>query len=300
MFTSANLSGAPLITDNGQALRDLAGLADFILLHDREIVARCDDSVLAVRGGASGVGAPRGRTPTPLAAAPGEPVLALGAQLKHPHRGQRQRLAHPQHLGDLDHPDSWDVLEDAVRHWLTLTGAQPTRIAHDRHPDALSSRLAAELALRFDAELIPVQHHHAHLAAVLAEHHWPAEQPVLGLALDGFGLGDDGGAWGGELLCVRGADCRVLGRLRRWPCLVATSPPANPGAWPPAPGGAGPQRSRHRRPAGAHPARRRWPPCWRAASTARPPAAWARAFDAVAALAGVCAEQSYESEAAQN
>ena len=302
VFTSANLSGAPLITDNAQALRDLAGLADFILLHDREIVARCDDSVLAVRGARQvWVRRARGRTPTPLAAAPGEPVLALGAQLKNTltvASGSGWRLS--QHLGDLDHPDSWDVLEDAVRHWLTLTGAQPTRIAHDRHPDALSSRLAAELALRFDAELIPVQHHHAHLAAVLAEHHWPADQPVLGLALDGFGLGDDGGAWGGELLRVRGADCQRLGRLRplalpggdiaaRQPWRMAASALAALG---------------HREAdiaarLAAHPGAAAVAAMLARGVNCPPTSSLGRAFDAVAALAGVCTEQSYESEAAQ-
>ncbi|MFO1234598.1 MAG: hypothetical protein U1E47_05885 [Rivihabitans pingtungensis] len=123
------------------------------MLHDREIVARCDDSVLAAARRASGVGAPRAR---PHADAAGRRAWRAGAGLGRAAEkpltvASGNGLAPSQHLGDLDHPDSWDVLEDAVRHWLTLTGAQPTRIAHDRHPDALSSRLAAELALRFDA-----------------------------------------------------------------------------------------------------------------------------------------------------
>ena len=136
VFTSANLNGAPLITDNAQALRELAGLADFILLHDREIVARCDDSVLAVRGERQvWVRRARGRTPAPLAAPSGMDVLALGAQLKATLTVASGSAWHTsQHLGDLDHPDSWDVLEDAMRHWLTLTSAQPTRIAHDLPP----------------------------------------------------------------------------------------------------------------------------------------------------------------------
>lgn len=300
--TSANLSGAPLLIDNAQALGELAGLADFILLHDREIVARCDDSVLAVRGARQvWVRRARGRAPTPLAAESGGDVLALGAQLKATltvAHGARWQVS--QHLGDLDHPDSWDVLEDAVRHWLTLTGAQPTRIAHDLHPDALSSRLAAELALRFDAELIAVQHHHAHLAAVLAEHRWPGEQPVLGLALDGFGLGDDGGTWGGELLRVRGANCARLGRLRplalpggdiaaRQPWRMAASALA----------ALGHDEADITARLSAQPGAAAVAAMLARGVNCPPTSSLGRAFDAVAALAGICTEQSYESEAAQ-
>jgi hydrogenase maturation protein HypF len=116
------------------------------------------------------------------------------------------------HVGDLDNAPTCGALDDAVAHLLSILQVEPAVVAHDLHPDFYSTRLAARLAERHGARLHPVQHHHAHVAAVLAEHR--VQGPVLGLAMDGVGLGTDGAAWGGELLRVEGASCRRLGRLR--------------------------------------------------------------------------------------
>jgi hydrogenase maturation protein HypF len=219
VMTSANPGGEPLVTGNDEALARLAGIADGFLVHDRDIVQRCDDSVLrAVSGDAARgfqfVRRARGYTPRAIRlAASGPPVLALGGWFKNTvcvTRGDEAFVS--QHVGDLDNAPTCSALDEAVAHLLHILQVTPAVIAHDRHPDFYSTRLAARLAAQIGASLHAVQHHHAHIAALLAEHR--VQHPVLGLAMDGVGLGDDGAAWGGELLRVDGASCTRLGRLR--------------------------------------------------------------------------------------
>ena len=216
VMTSANPGGEPLVTDNDEALARLAGIADLCLMHDREILQRCDDSVLRVSAG----GAPqfvrraRGFTPRaiqlPLAGPPG---VAVGGHFKNTACVVRGREAFlTAHVGDLDNAPTCRALDDAVEHLLRILELRPAWVAHDLHQDFYSTRLAARLAQAHGARLVPVQHHHAHVAAVMAEH--GLDGPVLGLALDGVGLGSDGSAWGGELLHVRGDDCRRVGHLQ--------------------------------------------------------------------------------------
>ena len=210
VMTSANPGGEPLVTRNDEAVRRLAGIADALLVHDREIVTRCDDSV--VRRGQF-VRRARGHTPRaiPLARS-GPSVLALGGHFKNTVCVTRNDEAFvSQHIGDLDNAATCTALVEAVEHLIEILDVEPSIIAHDLHPDFFSTRHAMRLAQRFGVPAAGVQHHHAHVASVMAEHRTQA--PVLGLALDGVGLGDDGGAWGGELLVADPHGFRRIGHL---------------------------------------------------------------------------------------
>ena len=218
VMTSANPGGEPLATDNDEAVRRLAGIADAFLLHDRAIVTRCDDSVLRAASEETGstfqfVRRARGYTPRAVKLARAGPsVIAVGGHFKNAicvTRGDEAFVS--QHVGDLDNAPTCRALVDAVDHLKDMLQVEPVAIAHDLHPDFFSTRHAARLAQALQIPAQGVQHHHAHVAAVLAEHRM--DGPVLGIALDGVGLGADGTAWGGELLRVDGAHCERLGRL---------------------------------------------------------------------------------------
>ena len=210
VMTSANPSGAPIIVDDDEAKRVLAPIADLVVTHDRPIAARCDDSVATtVDGAPTLIRRSRGYVPEGIRLpASGPSVLALGAHLKSTvcvTRGDEAFLS--AHVGDLDDTDTLQFHEEASSHLQRVLGVTPTLVAHDLHPDFQSTLRAVRSGL----PTLAVQHHHAHLAAVIAEH--ALEGPVVGLALDGFGLGTDGGAWGGELLRVDGAQFSRLGHL---------------------------------------------------------------------------------------
>ncbi|MDD5390246.1 MAG: carbamoyltransferase HypF [Gallionellaceae bacterium] len=245
VMTSANPGGEPLVIGNDEALERLAGIADALLLHDRDIVVRCDDSVVrcvpkippvpplikgeTLRLSAAGVLPPfpkggrgglpqfirraRGYTPRAIRLPRAGPaVLALGGYLKNTisvTRGDEAFVS--QHIGGLDNPATCAMLIEVAGHLLDILQVRPEVVAHDLHPDFFSSRHALELADRWAVPAVAVQHHHAHIAAVAAEH--GVTGPLLGLALDGVGLGSDGSAWGGELLRVDGADFTRLGNL---------------------------------------------------------------------------------------
>jgi hydrogenase maturation protein HypF len=211
VMTSANPQGEPLVIANAEAQQRLGGIADAFLMHDREIVIRCDDSL--VKPGAV-LRRARGYAPLPIALAEDGPtVLALGAYLKNTLCVMHGRQAFlSQHIGGLDNAATIGFLEESVAHLLTILDLKPALIAHDLHPDFASTHLALRLAAEFDVPAIGVAHHHAHIAAICAEH--GINEPLLGMALDGVGLGPDGGLWGGELLRIDGADCRRLGHLK--------------------------------------------------------------------------------------
>jgi len=216
--TSANPGGEPLVTDNDEAIERLSGIADAILLHDRGIAVRCDDSVLRITAGTQRfIRRARGFTPRAIRMKrSGACVLATGGWFKNTvciTRGDEAFVS--QHIGALDNASTCTFFEESIAHLLDILDVAPECVAHDLHPDFHSSRFAAEFAQRRGLPCIPVQHHHAHIAAVLAEHR--VEEPVLGLALDGVGLGTDGGIWGGELLRVDGAQCQRLGHLQALP-----------------------------------------------------------------------------------
>jgi hydrogenase maturation protein HypF len=219
VMTSANPGGEPLVIDNEEAARRLGAIADALLAHDRDILVRCDDSV--ARAGIDGAPAfirrARGYTPAAIRLAhDGPAVLAVGAYLKNTvcaTRGAEAFLS--QHIGSLDNAATCVALEEAVDHLLDVLAIEPVAVAHDLHPDFHSSRFAAAFAAQRGIPLLGAQHHHAHIAAVMAEHR--VDHPVLGIALDGVGLGDDGGLWGGELLLVNGAHATRVGHLRELP-----------------------------------------------------------------------------------
>ncbi|WP_188261416.1 carbamoyltransferase HypF [Azospirillum tabaci] len=210
VMTSANPGGEPLAIGNDEARRRLDGIADLIVDHDRDILIRADDSVMRVVAGAPAF-LRRGRGHVPVfirLPRPGPPVLAVGGHLKATvclTRGNEAFLS--QHIGDLDNAATLEFLEESVAHLRRILAVEPVAVAHDLHPDFQGTRFAESLGL----PTRPVQHHHAHIAAALAEH--GVDGPALGLALDGFGLGSDGGSWGGEMLLVEGAGFTRLGHL---------------------------------------------------------------------------------------
>ena len=217
VMTSANPGGEPLVIGNDEAVQRQAGLADAYLLHDRDIVVRCDDSLL--RAGDDGpqfLRRARGYVPVPVAlrGQPNQaPILALGGYLKNTLcvlRGDEAFLS--QHIGSQDNAATLAFQEECVAHLLAVLAVRPAVIAHDAHPDYPSIHLAQRLAATWGVPALPVPHHAAHLAAIAAEHR--LEGPLIGLALDGVGLGPDGELWGGELLRLDGARCTRLGRLR--------------------------------------------------------------------------------------
>lgn len=228
VMTSANSHGEPLVIDNAQAMSQLTGIADAYLLHNRDIVIRCDDSVLQLDDACAPqiIRRARGYTPQAIRLAKNTaPIFALGGFFnsalclsRADPQGDQAFLS--QYIGDLDRVANCRALQAATEHLMHLLQVQPRLIAHDLHPDFFSTQLAQQLAAQWQIPTLAVQHHHAHLAAVMAEHQ--LEGPVLGLALDGIGLGETdavlGGsahaAWGGELLLLDDARYLRLGHLR--------------------------------------------------------------------------------------
>jgi hydrogenase maturation protein HypF len=210
VMTSGNASGAPICTANDDALSRLGHIADLFLLHNREIVTRVDDSVLRVIGDRPLIlRRARGLAPEPLQVAwPLPRMLACGAGLKNTFCLSRGRTVYPsQHIGDLENQEIFTFFEQSINHFQKLFQLEPEAVAGDLHPDYLSSHYAASLGL----PLYPVQHHHAHAVAVMAEH--GLNGPVLAVVLDGTGLGDDQTIWGGEILEAGLTGYRRLGHL---------------------------------------------------------------------------------------
>ena len=208
VMTSGNLSEEPIAIDNDEALQRLHKIADAFLVHDREIVRRCDDSVVRVAAGQpQQLRRSRGFVPVPVHLEKEmRPILAVGGELKNTVcvvRGSEAFLS--QHVGDLENLGSYRFFEEAVQHLQRILETEPKVIAHDLHPDYFSTKWAQE---RGDVELVGVQHHHAHIAACMAENHLDGK--VVGIALDGTGYGTDGAIWGGEVLA---ADYTAFERL---------------------------------------------------------------------------------------
>ena len=217
VLTSGNASDEPQCIDNDEARKRLGAIADFLLLHDRDIVNRLDDSVARlVAERPRLLRRARGSAPAPLTLPDGfaqtPPVLALGGELKNTICLLRDGSAIlSQHLGDLENPAAYSAYRQTVDLYLRLFDHTPTALAVDLHPEYLSTKLGREWTASRQLKLIEVQHHHAHVAACLAENGVPLETPpVLGVALDGLGFGADGTLWGGEFLL---ADYRSYRRL---------------------------------------------------------------------------------------
>ena len=309
VMTSANVADEPIAYCDYDALERLHDIADLFLVHDRPIQTRTDDSVVRVIAAPAGprtafLRRSRGYVPAPLSlpgAGTPRPLLACGAELKNTFclaRGGRAWVSH--HIGDLENYETLRSFTEGIDHFGALFAVKPEVVAHDLHPEYLSTKYALDLD---GVELIGVQHHHAHLAACLAEHGEidPAHS-VLGAIFDGTGYGSDGTVWGGELL---------LGDLRSFRRVGSLLPVALPG--------------------GERAIRQPWRMAcsWLSASLEREPdlppslathvdpRAWAqvhrltvtgtaapattsmgRLFDAVSALTGIRAEVNYEGQAA--
>ena len=206
VLTSGNVSDEPIAYRDDEARERLGEIADAFLTHDRAIHVRTDDSVArAFRGRPALLRRSRGYVPEPLAVSGGfpRPVLACGAELKNTFclaQGRHAFVSH--HVGDLENAETLRSFTEGIAHFGRLFGIEPQVVAHDLHPEYLSTKYALELA---DADqrldLIGVQHHHAHIASCLADNGHAAEDgPVIGVAFDGTGYGPDGTIWGGEFL----------------------------------------------------------------------------------------------------
>ena len=201
VMTSANRSEEPIAIANDEALSRLGTIADAFLLHDREILQRCDDSVAAVVEDAPQLlrrargYAPLG-VPLPVDA---PPLLAVGGHMKNVFALARGRFVYQsQHLGDLESATGLEFFREALDHWMRTFAIEPEAVAHDLHPGYVSTAWAKEWAAGRKLPLVAVQHHHAHIAGCMAEHGFAG--PAIGLALDGTGYGADGCVWGGEVL----------------------------------------------------------------------------------------------------
>jgi hydrogenase maturation protein HypF len=209
VMTSANLSEEPIAIDNDEALARLAKIADAFLMHDREILQRCDDSVVALVDGAPQlIRRARGFVPLAVPLPPNiaesgaPPLLAVGGHLKNVFTLAKGGFAYQsQHLGDLENLTGLDFFRESLAHLMRTFEIEPQAVVHDLHPGYLSTSWAKEWADERGLRLIAVQHHHAHIAACMAEH--ALEGPVIGLSLDGTGYGIDGKIWGGEVLISR-------------------------------------------------------------------------------------------------
>ena len=216
VMTSGNLSEEPITIDNRDAFERLSGVADAFLVHDREIHLRSDDSIVRVVDGAlRQCRRSRGYVPVPIflpaswACLP--PVLAVGAELKNTICLTKENRAFlSQHVGDMENLETLDFFHLTVSHLERILQIEPAVLACDLHPDYLSSQYARE---RNDLSTVVVQHHHAHIVSVMAEN--GVHGPVIGLAMDGTGLGEDGTIWGGEALVADLASYRRAAHLQQ-------------------------------------------------------------------------------------
>lgn len=300
VMTSGNMSEEPIATSNDEAFDRLSGIADGFLLHDREIVARYDDSVLRVVDGAPVfLRRARGFAPLPieLPVASPLPLLAVGPHLKNTFTLLQDGQAYvSQHIGDLENLETVEHFRASRQRFEALFNVRPEAVVHDLHPGYLSTRLALESGLRV---LPAVQHHHAHIAAVMAE--YGRVDAVIGVAYDGTGYGHDGATWGAEILYANLTGYRRLAHLR----------------YAPLPGGDAAARAPWRSAAGYLSAVPEATEAWRRATTGipdglvglvvrqlergvnSPPASsLGRLFDAAAAVLGVRRVSRYEGDAA--
>ena len=201
VMTSANPSDCPVFIGNREAVEGLQGIADGFLLHNRDIVTRCDDSLLRIfRGKEYPLRRSRGYVPQPLEVpVPVQGLLACGAEQKAGFAlGKGQDVLLSQHIGDLQNMETLEHYETQLHHFRTLFGVEVEGLACDLHPDYLSTQVAQQLAKELDLPLTQVQHHHAHMLSCMADNGLTG--PCIGLIWDGTGLGTDGTIWGAECL----------------------------------------------------------------------------------------------------
>jgi hydrogenase maturation protein HypF len=302
VMTSGNVSGEPLAIDDDDARTRLGGLADAWLRHDRSIRLPCDDSVVRVAAGAQlPVRRSRGYAPLPVTLPlPATAALAVGGDLKTTFcvaEGSAAWLS--AHVGDMDDLATLRAFDRATRQLGELTGVRPDVLVCDKHPGYRSSAWARRNA--GGRPVVAVQHHHAHVAAAMAENGWPVHRPVLGFAFDGTGFGEDAAVWGGELLHADYAGYQRIAHLRYVPLPGGNAGVRNPCR----------MALSHLRAAGVGwdarlPAVAACTPSERSVVARQidtglgctPTSSMGRLFDAVSSLAGVCHRAAYEAEAA--
>jgi hydrogenase maturation protein HypF len=218
VMTSGNLSEEPIAKDNDEALVRLRDIADYFILHNREIYARYDDSVSIVEEGRLvAVRRARGYAPYPIILPyQSRQILACGAELKNTFCLTRDNHAFlSQHIGDMENEETLEHFENTIDLYKSLFRIEPELIACDLHPEYLPSKYAAMLASENQLPLIPIQHHHAHIVSCLLEN--KAKGPALGVAFDGVGYGTDGTIWGGEFMVVDWHKFKRVGRFEYVP-----------------------------------------------------------------------------------
>ncbi len=219
VMTSGNLSEEPIAKDNDEALRRLGGIADYFLMHDRDIYARYDDSVCIVEREPQVVRRARGYAPYPVKLGfEANQILACGAELKNTFCLTKGRNAFvSQHIGDMENAETLEHFENTVELYKKLFRVEPEAIACDMHPEYLATKYAHRVAELSGLRLVPVQHHHAHIVSCMAEN--GVAEPVIGVALDGTGYGADGAIWGGEFLVSDSGHFDRVGHLEYVPLL---------------------------------------------------------------------------------
>lgn len=218
IMTSANLSDLPILYQNEQALEGLSGIADYFLLHNRDIETRCDDSLMwVVDGKEYPVRRSRGYAPFPLTLAKAEGMLlACGAEQKASFTLTKGRYAfQSQHIGDLKNLETFENYRLQIDHFSHMFDIRPKMLVCDLHPDYLSTEYAQQRAAKENIPLLPVQHHWAHMAACMADNNLEGE--CIGIVWDGTGYGTDGTVWGGEFLVGDYQHFRRAGTLRSFP-----------------------------------------------------------------------------------
>jgi hydrogenase maturation protein HypF len=220
VMTSGNRSDEPITRANSEAMEGLRDVADGFLLHDREIHVVCDDSVVrAFEGHEMPIRRSRGYAPMPLRLPnTGTSMLAVGGELKSTFCLRRGEYAYiSQHLGDMENLETLGAFERALQQMCALFRVKPECVACDLHPGYLSTRWAREFAAANRLPVAGVQHHHAHVASLMAECGLDGREPIIGVAFDGTGYGPDGAIWGGELLLAHAHAFRRLAHLKYVP-----------------------------------------------------------------------------------
>jgi hydrogenase maturation protein HypF len=216
IMTSANMPGEPMLINNQEIVQKLDGIADYFLLHDREIVNRCDDSVVRFRGGEMAfIRRSRGYVPEPYDLSGLNQdlnILALGPEIDVTFSLLKEgRCYVSQHIGDTTKYDTFLYLQKAIKYMMDITRTNEVDlVACDLHPMFFTTKLAHELGERFDCPVVKVQHHHAHAAALGVDH---GVEEMICIAADGVGYGNDGSAWGGEILHWQGKEYQRLASL---------------------------------------------------------------------------------------
>jgi hydrogenase maturation protein HypF len=230
VMTSGNYSDEPIVKDNDEARERLAPLADAFLFHNRDIYARCDDSVVRIIDNSQltidnlqllPIRRSRGYAPFPVKLPFAIPTtLAVGGELKATFCLTKENFAFmSQHIGDMENLETLEAFETAVSHFQAIFRARPERLVCDMHPGYLSTQWAERQAAQHDLPLTKVQHHHAHIAAVMAEHQLDGSRPVIGFSFDGTGYGTDGAIWGGEVMLADYQGFERVGYLKYVPLV---------------------------------------------------------------------------------